>query len=126
MKHLDLSSKFNYMKPLLILVLMSVLFSSCVTTESFTFTEEEMKNSGFSEQGWSILKDGKAIAKIESMEWEFFEEKLYQEISVTLIDYQYSNYDEMKMLMKYIHTKHPKSKIEINEDPHFKENQEGE
>jgi hypothetical protein len=25
--------------------------------------------------------------------------------------------------MKYIHTKHPNSKIEINEDEHFKENQ---
>ena len=119
-------SKLNFMKLLFVLVLCSALLSSCATSESFTFTEEEVKASGFSEKGWNILKDGKEIARIESMEWEFFEEKLYQEISVTLIDYQYSNYDEMKMLMKYIHTKHPKSKIEINEDPHFKENQKGE
>ena len=48
--------------------IIAILLVSCQTTESFTFTEEEMKASGFSEKGWSILKDGKSIARIESME----------------------------------------------------------
>ena len=55
--------------------IIAILLASCQTTESFTFTEEEMKASGFSEKGWSILKDGKSIARIESMEWEYFEEE---------------------------------------------------
>lgn len=59
----------------------------------------------------TIYKNNEKIAYLNLIEWEYFNGKLIQEISIVQIDQ--SAQDETIKLISYIHKKHSRAKIEI-------------
>lgn len=101
------------MKNLLIIAI-AVLFSSCAT-DKYLLSSEEMSKSEFSTEGYTIKKGSEVIGKITSTEIEIDAKgNMVKELSITLEDISKSiNITE---LLKYLHTKYPNKKIEINLD----------
>jgi hypothetical protein len=66
-----------------------------------------------SEFYWDILKNGVVVARLSSTEWELYRNHLTREISVVT---SFSSDEDMKEVLRFVHTKFPNDKIEINED----------
>ena len=62
---------------------------------------------------WDILKNGVVVARLSSTEWELYRNHLTREISVVT---SFSSDEDMKEVLRFVHTKFPNDKIEINED----------
>ena len=89
-----------------LLVLLSVIVSSCATQKDF---------SNYSMSGWSVYKDSTEVAKVVSTEIELSPKgKMVQEISLTVKDI--SKYGEAEDIVRYMGTQFPKAKIELNLD----------
>ena len=103
------------------IILISIFIISCGTTKkSFKgrpiqkMSQNEISECGFSIDSTVIFYEGKPIADVMSWEWESFNGRVIQEISLTIRkDSQYSKATE---LMRYFYTRFPKAKIEINFD----------
>lgn len=93
----------------------SYFLQSCAVSGDLC-SKEEIKKENFKTAEWFVLKDGVKIAELESIEWEFHKNKLYREISITLLDPEYTRHEKMVKLMSFIHYEYPNSKIEINND----------
>ena len=59
----------------------------------------------------TIYHNNVKIAYLNLIEWEYFNGKLVQEISV--VQFNQAEQDRTIKLISYIHKKHPKAKIEI-------------
>ena len=76
-------------------------------------SDEEISSKGYTIQNWDILKNGTVVARLSSTEWELYRNHLSREISIVT---SYSSDDEMQEILRFVHTKFPNDKIEINED----------
>lgn len=83
------------------------LLASCSVTQSIS--EEDFNR--FDSKGQVILFEGKEIAKVKSVEMEYFEGKSYLEVSVEQL--YVVNYETSELLLRYLAKKYPKSKIEV-------------
>lgn len=100
------------MKKLLSIVIVLMLLTSCAK-DQYLLTKEEYKNTEYSVKGWSIYKNETIIVgTVNSIEYELFNGKMYKEISVTLKSID----GDVVGILKFLHTKHPNDKIEINTD----------
>ncbi len=88
------------------------LLTSCASSAYF-MDEEEITSKGYSIDGWNILKKGEVVGTLSTMEWELYKNKFYREISIKT---SFSTDAEMKEIARFVHTKFPDSKIEVNED----------
>lgn len=105
----------------IILIILGAFAISCgAPSKSFKgrpikkMNQTELSECGFSIDSTVILYNEVPIADVKSWEWESFNGKVIQEISITIRkDSQYSKATE---LMRYFYTRFPKAKIEINFD----------
>lgn len=101
------------MKNLFVFAL-AILLSSCAT-DKYLLSAEEMNNSEFSTEAHTIKKGNEIIGRITSTEIEIDAKgNMVKELSITLEDV--SKALDMEALLKYLHTKFPNKKIEINLD----------
>jgi hypothetical protein len=77
-------------------------------------SETEITEKGYSIDKWSIKKDGTTIAKVTSHEFELQNNKLVKELSITVMSIAQTS--DIEDIIKFIHTKYPKLKIEVNYD----------
>lgn len=99
--------KFN-----LIVLFLSLLFSSCIS-KKLIMSDEEILSKGYSVDGWNVLKNKKIVGVLSSTEWELYRNRLVREISVKT---SYTNDEDMKEIARFLHTKFPDAKIEVNDD----------
>ena len=97
---------------LAILFAVTFLLFSCAANK-YLMSAEEMSSKGYTMENWEILKNGTVVARLSSTEWELYRNHLSREISVVT---SYSSDEEMKEVLRFVHTKFPNDKIEINED----------
>ena len=99
------------MKKLTIFLLLIVGFTSCKTDE-YLLTPQQLEESPFSMRGHNIyINDTIQVATFTSMEWELYKGEIVQEISVSI-----DTAVDLEALIKYLHTRIPRSKIEVNFD----------
>jgi hypothetical protein len=77
-------------------------------------TKKEIIKNGYSINQWEVTKNDKAIAYLKSIEWELYKNNIVREISVTTKNHMKDQ--EMIDMIKFLHTRYPKFKIEINND----------
>jgi hypothetical protein len=94
------------------LLCFSIVLFSCAS-KKYIMSDEEISSKGYTIQNWDILKNGTVVARLSSTEWELYRNHLSREISVVT---SYSSDDEMQEILRFVHTKFPNDKIEINED----------
>ena len=94
-----------------LMVLITTLFVSC--TSSYKLSDTEFKNSEYSTNGRAILKNGTEVGQVTGLEYELYRGKMVKEISVTL---KGLNTEDIVAIIKYLHTKYPNDKIEVNTD----------
>ena len=100
------------MKKIIGILLTLTLFTSCAN-DKFMLSKQEYESTIYSTKGWNIYKNETiVVATVNSIEYELFNGKMYKEISVTLKSID----GDVISLLKYLHTKHPNDKIEINTD----------
>lgn len=100
-------------KLLLGIVLSSVLFSCA--TDRYLMTEKEMKETPYSTDGFNVMRDSIVIGTVSSTEIEISPNgKRVVEISITLNGFDKSS--EATEVIKFLHTKYPHRKIEVNLD----------
>ena len=105
-------SKLKIMKNLqsiLIALSAALLLFSCASNQ-FIMTDEEISTKGYTIQNWDILKNGVVVARLSSTEWELYRNHLTREISVVT---SFSSDEDMKEVLRFVHTKFPNDKIEI-------------
>lgn len=112
------------MKSLKFLILgASILLISCKSSQSLKFesntkiskmSSSEIENLGIRTDSLTIFtKDTIPVAFIQSYEYECYKGSVITEISVTV---KYPYYGSSGEIMRYVYTKHPRAKIEINYD----------
>lgn len=105
---------------ILAIIMLGVFATSCATMkhkkhmkEMHLTAEEEVR---FSIKGDTILYDSVQVAYVQNIEWEYIggEKDMRMEISLT----QINPYDTeiTRKLIKFVHGRHPKAKIEVNYD----------
>ena len=97
------------------ILLLVILLSSCAT---YKLNKKEIKQKGYEVAGWDILQKGHCVANIREMEWELYEGKLVREITMTICDPKARDNDVIDII-KFMHTKYPNYKIEVNRDNEF-------
>ena len=104
------------MKNKLIIIGLAILMCSCSTSkdlENGTFKNGYSLNK-FSTVNYDVVLNDVVIAHVTSIEWEYFNDKLVREISVTTKNHMSDN-DVIDMI-KFLHSKYPDFKIEVNND----------
>jgi hypothetical protein len=101
------------MKKLLVISIFCLF--SCST---YKMNNREIKNLKYEVDGWDILKDSHCVANIREMEWELYEGKLTREITMTICDPKTRDKDLIEII-KFVHTKYPEYKIEVNRENEF-------
>jgi len=76
-------------------------------------SDEEIAEKAYTIEGWNILKDGKVVGRMSAMEWEIYKGNMTREISIKT---SFSTDAEMQEIARFVHTKFPNDKIEVNED----------
>lgn len=97
---------------ILIVFSVTLLLFSCAS-KKYTMSDEEISTKGYTFQNWDILKNGIVVARLSSAEWELYRNHLSREISIIT---SFSSDEDMKEVLRFVHTKFPNDKIEINED----------
>lgn len=98
----------------LIVIALAVLLTSCAT-DKYLLSSEEMNKSPFSIEGHTVKKGNEVIGRITSTEIEIDAKgNMVKEFSFTLENMGKSA--ETEALLKFLHTKFPNKKIEINLD----------
>jgi hypothetical protein len=105
--------KIKTMKKLLLF--MSVLLLTSCATDKYLLSTEEMEKSPYRTEGNKVMKGDEVIGKVSSTEIEIDKKgNRTQEISITLTGFdQVGEADEV---IKFLHTKYPNKKIEVNLD----------
>jgi len=107
------------------LVASLLLFASCATMKERKHVDEmhmsETEMVRYYHKNDTIYQDSVAIGIVQSVEWEYnpnTNDDLVMEISITQInpfaDYSYD-------LIRYVHTRFHKAKVEVNYDNHIKD-----
>lgn len=108
------------------LVLFSIMLSASILNsckvQHQLYSEKQLESENFSSKEWIILKDGVAVAELESVEWELYRGKFYREISITVTDPNLFTSNGIIKMMSYLHYEYPNSKIEINNNKFIKNN----
>lgn len=95
------------------MIAMAIFMVSCAN-KSLMLSKEEAKN--YYLESWTVndARDSSVVARISSWEWELYNGKMIQEISVSAE----ADCDgrEIYMIARYLHTRYPKAKIEVNYD----------
>ena len=106
---------------LIVIIPLSIIgiIGCSVQKDTFKMTEMEIKKSQLKSDGWNILKGDDCIARVESIEWEYYKGDFTREVSITLLDLK--TFKEIEEIVKFMHTKFPDSKIEVNRDKYFEE-----
>ena len=89
---------------------------SCSTSKDLgngTFKNGYSLNK-FSTVNYDVVLSDVVIAHVTSIEWEYFKGELVREISVTTKNHMSDN-DVIDMI-KFLHSKYPDFKIEVNND----------
>ena len=104
------------MKKFLLILLIALFAGSCgVLKDQYKMSDKEITEKGLrTEKNSVIANDSVVVANVTSVELELYNGKMVQEISVTLTNTGLL-YDAEDIL-RFLHTKYPKSKIEINSD----------
>jgi hypothetical protein len=104
------------MKKLLLIGLVGAIFSCSTSKDIYLLTEKEMSESKYFTYKDSIrLKsDSSFVGKINNIEWELFNNKLYPEVSISVDSF--ISGEDAEDIIKYVHTKQPRVKIELNYD----------
>ena len=97
------------------ILLLIILLTSCT---SYKLSRKQIIKVGYEVDGWDILKKEQCVANIREMEWELYEGKLIREITMTICDPHTRDKDVIN-LIKFVHTKYPNYKIEVNRDNEF-------
>ena len=97
------------------ILLLIIILSSCTC---YKLTGKQIVEKGYEVVGLDVLKKGECIANIREMEWELYEGKLVREITLTICDPQTRDKDVIEII-KFMHTKYPNYKIEVNRDNEF-------
>lgn len=100
------------MKRVIVILLALVTLTACGTVKPMS--DKEITEKGYSTDGLSVLKDGVIVATATSNEWELSNGKIIQEISLTIETLDDERH--MKDILRYMHRRFPKAKIEINAD----------
>lgn len=100
-------------------LLFVTLLVSCVSSKnqlvSSTIPEGEIHNTELEFRGYDIYESDSLIAKVTSIEWEYtVEGGAVKEISVTSL--KYSTDEKLVAILRFVSTRFPNSKIEINLD----------
>ena len=102
------------MKNSILIALVTFLLASCAS-DQYLLSTTEMESSPYRTEGYNILKGDKLIGKVTSTEIEIDTKgNMVKEVSVTLEGF--SNANDAEDVMKFLHTKYPNKKIEINLD----------
>ena len=104
------------MKDKLIIIGLAILMCSCSASKDLgngTFKNGYSLNK-FSTVNYDVVLNDVVIAHVTSIEWEYFNDKLVREISVTTKNHMSDN-DVIDMI-KFLHSKYPDFKIEVNND----------
>lgn len=97
---------------IIILLVVALGFVSCSTTK-YMMSEEEIAEKKYTIDGWNVLKNGTVVGRMSAMEWEIYNGKMSREISIST---SFSTDAEMQEIARFVHTKFPNDKIEVNED----------
>lgn len=96
-----------------ILLLAGLMLTGCAS-KKFLMSDEEIAEKGYAFDGWNITLNNKVIGTFNNTEWELYKNDLRREVSVTskikLTD------QDVKNLIRFMHTKFPEYKIEVNFD----------
>lgn len=93
-----------------LLIILTVVLFAC---NPYKLTTKQYENSIYSTAGWCIYKnDTTLVGEVVSMEYELYNGKLVKELSVTLSSLD----NDITDIIKYLHTRYPNDKIEINTD----------
>jgi hypothetical protein len=93
-----------------LLIILVLLLVAC---NPYTLTTKQYKSTIYSTSGWCIYKnDTTLVGEVVSIEYELYKGKLVKEISISLESLD----NDITDIIKYLHTKDPTAKIEINTD----------
>lgn len=100
-----------------IALLVSTFAISCKTTQRYPkikpLSKSEMSESKFKVVDRLIYLDTVCVAEISSWEWECVKGVVIQEISISM---KTTHNNLGSKVMRWVYTKHPRAKIEINYD----------
>lgn len=97
---------------ILLLVVAAFYLQSCAS-KKYIMSDEEIASKGYSIKEWTIMRNDTVVGHLTSTEWELYRNHLTREISIAT---SYSSDSEMQEILRFVHTKFPNDKIEINED----------
>ena len=98
----------------LIYIASIILLTSCAT-DKYLLSPSEMAASEYKTEGYKIFKGDQLVGKVTSTEIEIDTKgNVVKEVSITLEGF--SNSNDAESIMKFLHTKYPNKKIEINLD----------
>jgi len=95
-----------------ICLMLAATIYSCAS-KKYLMSEMEIANKGYSIKNWEIIRNDTVVGRLTSTEWELYRNHLTREISIAT---SFSSDEEMKEILRFVHTKFPNDKIEINED----------
>lgn len=85
---------------------------SCASNK-YIMSDEEIAAKGYSIRNWDVVRNDTVVGHLTSTEWELYRNHLTREISIST---GFSSDSEMQEILRFVHTKFPNDKIEINED----------
>lgn len=97
---------------ILVAVVGTVLLTACMSPKSY-MSSQEITEKKYSIEGFNILKDGDVVGTLTSTEWELYKNNFVKEVSIKT---SFTSDKDMKEIARFVHTKFPKAKIEINDD----------
>lgn len=89
-----------------------LFLSSCMPSKYYMKADEIMQKK-YSIEGWNILKNGVVVGTLTSTEWEIYKNTIVNEISIRT---SFTSDSEMQEIGRFVHSKFPDSKVEINDD----------
>lgn len=94
-------------------LVVSVLYLQSCASKKYIMSDEEIATKGYSIRNWDVVRNDTVVGHLTSTEWELYRNHLTREISIST---GFSSDSEMQEILRFVHTKFPNDKIEINED----------
>lgn len=102
----------NKIKFFFMLLSLLLIATSCAS-KKYLMSDEEIAAKGYSIRNWDVVRNDTVVGHLTSTEWELYRNHLTREISIST---GFSSDSEMQEILRFVHTKFPNDKIEINED----------
>ena len=97
---------------IVLLMLIGLTLTSCMSTKYY-MKDSEIAEKKYTLDGWDVKKDGAVVGTLTSTEWEIYKNHMSKEISIKT---SYTNATDMIEIARFIHSKFPECKIEVNSD----------